>query len=473
VLIYLQFLNIVKPFQPHAVLKQIVFKLMKIRLPFKFLVVSIVLISFNPLSSRAYSVLTHEALIDASWNKNIKPLLKVKFPDATEEDLRKAHAYAYGGCLLPDMGYFPFGSLYFTYLSHYVRSGDFVEELISESTNINEYAFALGALCHYMADKYGHSIGTNHAVPIIYPDIAKKFGKVATYEDDHTAHSRVEMSFDVLETARGNYAPEAYHDFIGFEVARPVLERAFLKTYGEDINSVFGNLDIAIATYRWSVKSLMPTVTRAAWRLRKDEIKKLNPGVNSRSFHYRMKNKAYIEEFGSSRKRPAFGERVWAFIISVLPKVGPLKALKFKDPGPRGEELFIRSFDTVLVHYHSALARLRYERVELPDVDYDTGKPTSLGEYILADQAYASLLDNLRESKYNNLTAPLKQNILKFFSKADTTALAKSDPKEWKKTYTALQGVKTASPITFDSLKTAKGLNYRLNEPITKPTGSQ
>ncbi|MEO6630279.1 MAG: zinc dependent phospholipase C family protein, partial [Mucilaginibacter sp.] len=238
-------------------------------------------IFFVPLSAGAYSVLTHEALIDASWNKSIKPLLKLKFPNATDDNIKKAHAYAYGGCLLADMGYFPFGSKYFTNLSHYVRSGDFVENLISESQNINEYAFALGSLCHYMADRYGHSIGTNHAVPLVYPKIGEKYGKIVTYEQDHSSHSKVELSFDVLETAKGNYAAEAYHDFIGFEVAKPVLERAFLKTYGQDINNVFGDLDLAIATYRWSVKSLMPTVTRAAWKMRKDEILKTNPSATS------------------------------------------------------------------------------------------------------------------------------------------------------------------------------------------------
>ncbi|MGZ3873575.1 MAG: zinc dependent phospholipase C family protein [Mucilaginibacter sp.] len=423
------------------------------------------------MSTKAYSVLTHEALIDASWDKNIKPLLKIKYPGATEDELKKAHAYAYGGCLLPDMGYFPFGSVYFTNLAHYVRSGDFVETLLSESGNINEYAFALGALCHYMADKYGHSIATNHAVPIVYPKLAKKFGAVATYEDDHAAHSRVELSFDVLETARGNYAPQAYHDFIGFEVAKPVLERAFLRTYGEDINNVFSDLDLAISTYRWSVKNLMPTITRAAWTLRKDEIKKQNPSANSHTFHYRMKRKEYIKEFGSSRKKPDFRERVLAFFIRILPKVGPLKALKFKDPGPEGEKLFIRSFDTVLVHYHNALARLQYEKVELQDVDYDTGKPTIPGEYKLADQTYDELVDQLHESKFNNLTRPLKQNILDYYNKADTSMLAKEDPKEWKKTFTALQAIKLAKPIAMDSLKTAKGLNYKLNEPVGKTAG--
>jgi len=445
--------------------------------PFTLRVICVILVLFllSPNTAGAYSVLTHEALIDASWAKNIRPLLKLKFPNATDEDLKKAHAYAYGGCLLPDMGYFPFGSIYFTNLAHYVRSGDFVENLLGESQNINEYAFALGTLCHYMADKYGHSIGTNHVVPIVYPKMKEQFGAVVTYGENHISHSRVELSFDVLEIAKGNYAAEAYHDFIGFDVARPVLERAFLKTYGEDINTVFGDLDLAISTYRWSVKSLMPTVTRAAWRMRKDEILKANPSSNARSFHYKMKRKAYIKEFGSSRTKGNLGERLMAFLIRILPKVGPLKAFTFKDPGPKGEETFIKSFDTVLVHYHAALASLHKKPLELPDVDYDTGKPTHIGEYELADKSYAKLVEKLDDSKFNNLTATLKQNIVNFYDKTDSTAMSKKYPKDWKKTYTCLQALRSANVIVTDSLKTAKGLNYKSIPPTTadKQTGGQ
>jgi hypothetical protein len=422
----------------------------------------------NPTSTKAYSVLTHEALIDASWNKHIMPLLKSKYPDATPEELKKAHAYAYGGCLIADMGYFPFGSAYFTNLAHYVRSGDFVENLLNESENLNEYAFALGALCHYMADKYGHSIATNVTVPIVYPKIEKKFGHVATYEDDHTSHSRVEMSFDVLETSKGNYAPQAYHDFIGFEVARPVLERAFLKTYGEDINVVFGDLDLAIGTYRWSVKSLMPNITRAAWALRKDDIKTQNPSINSHKFHYHMKKKEYNKEFGKAYRKPGFKAEVIAFFIRILPKVGPLKALKFKDPGPDGEKLFIRSFDTVLVHYHTVLAQLQYKSIDLPDVNFDTGAPTKPGDYLLADETYADLLDRLNDKKFVELTDPLKQNILRFYSRADTTTQTKVNPGKQKKIRTDLQAIKVARPIPIDSLKTMKGIYYKLNEPADK-----
>jgi hypothetical protein len=445
--------------------------MMKLLIRCRYFIFPVIFAMLCPLSTKAYSVLTHEALIDASWEKSILPLLKYKYPQATDNDLKKAHAYAYGGCLIADMGYFPFGSVYFTNLSHYIRSGDFVEALISEAQNLDEYAFAIGALCHYMGDKYGHSLATNLVVPIVYPKMEQKFGHIVTYGDDHASHSRVEISFDVLQISRGNYASQNYHDFIGFEVARPVLERAFLKTYGQDINTIFGDLGLAISTFRWSVKSLLPTITRTAWVIKKHDIKTLNPSANSHTFHYRMKKRDYYAEFGKARQKPGFKAEVLSLFIRVLPKVGPLKALRFKDVGPEGEKLFIRSFDTVLVHYSSALVKLRDDKVVLPDIDYDTGKPTTIGEYELTDDTYADLADRLHDTKFDNLTAPLKQNILTFYKNIDTIELAKRYPGYWKKTYIAIQGIKAAKPVKMDSLKTDKGIYYKLNEPAAQPAG--
>jgi len=419
--------------------------------------------------ARAYSVLTHEALIDASWAKYIKPLLKAKYPSATDDQLKEAHAYAYGGCLLPDMGYYPFGSTYFTDLAHYVRSGDFVENLLDEAENLDEYAFAIGSLCHYYGDKYGHSLAVNMTVPEVYPKMEKRFGRVVTYEENHISHSRVELSFDVLEIARGNYASTNYHDFIGFQVSKPVLERAFLKTYGEDINDVFGNLDLSISTFRWAVKSLFPIVTHSAWVLKKDDIVKLNPSANERNFHYHMKRKAYYKEFGSVRQKPTFKDFIVGLIIQIIPKIGPFKALKFKPVGPGGEKKFIASFDTVLVRYQSALGELYAGRPALPDINYDTGNPTIPGEYDLADDTYNDLLLNLCKNKFADLTAPLQQNILTFYNKADTTKFAATYQEHWKDISLALQQLKAANPVKTDSLKTNKGIYYKQNEPINPP----
>jgi hypothetical protein len=432
---------------------------------------------FSPLSSRAYSVFAHEAIIDASWEKSILPLLKAKYPAATDAEINVARSYAYGGSLIADMGYFPFGNPYFTNLVHYVRSGDFVNNLLSESQNINEYAFAIGALSHYMTDKYGHSLGTNKAVPIVYPKIGQKFGSVVTYDEDNISHKRMEFAFDVLQTARGNYLPQSYHNFIGFNVAKPVLERAFLKTYGEDVNQVFGNIDLTISTFRWSIRTLFPALTREAWSIKKADILKAHPDYTSRKFHYRLKKKEYYQEFGREREKPKFHERIIAFLIQILPKVGPLRSLKFKDPGPEGEKLFIQSFDTTVVHYGIALNTLKREdHINLPDVDFDTGNITAPGEYGLADLTYSQMVIKLQDEKLKNLSLPLKENIMSFYEKADTTTKSntnKKDKIDWKKTYLALQQIRTAKPVPMDSLKNYKGGSYKIEPDSAKLSSNQ
>jgi hypothetical protein len=175
-------------------------------------------------------VLSHEAIIDSAWDTNIKPVLLKCFPHATPDELRQAHGYAYGGAIIQDLGYYPHGSVFFSDLTHYVRSGDFVLALLRdarESKELNDYAFALGALAHYAADNAGHPIATNRAVPLLYPKLKKKYGDSIAYEDDPLAHVKTEFGFDVLEIARQRYAPDSYHDFIGFQVATPLLQRAF------------------------------------------------------------------------------------------------------------------------------------------------------------------------------------------------------------------------------------------------------
>src|SRR5947209_16870777 len=170
-----------------------------------------------PSPAHAYAVLSHEAIIDAAWEMHIKPLLLKKFPQATEEDLSRAQAYAYGGAIIQDMGYYPYGSPFFSDLTHYVRSGDFVRALLHDAQDLTEYAFALGALAHYAADNDGHRIGTNRAVPVLYPGLGKKHGDFVTYEDDPLAHVKTEFGFDVLEVAKERYAPDSYRAFIGFQ----------------------------------------------------------------------------------------------------------------------------------------------------------------------------------------------------------------------------------------------------------------
>src|SRR5215472_4782557 len=233
--------------------------------------------------ARGYSILTHEAIIDTLWIDTVQPVLIQRFPTATEEQLREAHAYAYGGCLIQDLGYYPFGSHFFSDLTHYVRSADFLAALLRESGDLKEYAFALGAVAHYGADVDGHAIAVNRAVPLLYPELRRKFGSEVTYADNPVAHLKTEFGFDVLQVARGHYAPRAYHDFIGFQVSKDMLERAFRFTYGLTLKDLFRTLDLAIGTYRFSVSTIVPKVTKTAWSIRDKEIMSRQPTMSRRT----------------------------------------------------------------------------------------------------------------------------------------------------------------------------------------------
>jgi hypothetical protein len=424
----------------------------------KKLLTIITLTLIIPSYANAFSVFAHMAIIDASWKKSLVPLLKQSYPNATELQLKEAHSYAYGGSLVADMGYFPHGSVYFTNLVHYVRTGDFIQSLIYNSQNLDEYAFALGALSHYLTDEYGHSLATNIAEPIVYPKLAKKFGNVVTYEQDPISHSRMEFAFDVLQTARGNYASQEYHDFIDFNVSKPVLERAFMLTYGQDLNEAFdGKLDKTIASFRWAVKSLLPSLTRDAWAAKKSEIIKTDPDMTSRKFHYKIKKKEYYQKYGRQHETPGFGNEVMAFFIKIAPKIGPLRELRFSSPGPEGEKLFIKSFDTVLFYYQHTLTEFQNgSKPDFVNIDFDTGKITEQGEYGLTDQTYSLLLIKLQDKKFADLTYPLQDNILDFYGKGDTTTKSNANKKnkiDWQKTYLALQQLRTIKAIPVDSLK--------------------
>src|SRR5271166_4155290 len=217
-----------------------------------------------------YSVLTHEEIIDLLWNQQIKPLLLARFPDATPDDLIKAHAYAYGGSVIQDVGYYPFGSHVFSDLTHYVRTGDFVQAMLNDAQTLDEYAFALGALSHYISDINGHPF-INLSVGIEYPELSRRYGPAVPYDVDHKAHLRTEFGFDVLQVAKGRYAPEDYHNFIGFEVSASLLERAFYDTYGLKLTNVMPREQLAMGTYRRSVSRIIPEMTKVALAAKGDE----------------------------------------------------------------------------------------------------------------------------------------------------------------------------------------------------------
>ena len=393
----------------------------------------------------AYSVLTHEAIIDTAWDHELKVLLLKRFPNATPEELVRAHANAYAGAIIQDMGYYPFGSKIFSDLTHYVRSGDFIVNLVKEAQTLNEYAFALGALAHYSADTQGHGVAVNRSVAMEYPKLARKFGNTVTYADDPVSHIRVEFSFDVLQVARGNYAPEAYHDFIGFEVSKEVLDRAFRDTYSLELKDVFADLDLALGSYRRAVSVVIPAVTRATWRIKRKELVKADPKMTRRRFVYNISRGSYRKEWNGKFREPGIGTRILAFIIRILPKIGPLKALSFKPPTPQTESLFQSSFERTMTEYRRLLTDAGAGRLSLPNQDFDTGQPTRPGEYRLADEAYAKLVRKLADRDPAALDPKLRADVLAFYRDLSQPFATKKNPKDWQKTVAAIEKLRGAA----------------------------
>jgi len=396
--------------------------------------------------TQAYAVLSHEAIIDAVWESHIKPVILQKYPQATDEDLSRAQAYAYGGAIIQDMGYYPYGSPFFSDLTHYVRSGDFIHALLRDSRDVNEYAFALGALAHYAADNDGHRLGTNRAVPVLYPGLRKKYGDSVTYEQGKLAHVKTEFGFDVLEVARERYAPDSYHDFIGFEVARRVLDQAFRETYGVELKDVLVSEEKALNSYRRDVSKLIPKATRIAWHLKKDEINDDIPDATKRTFLYNLSRSNYESEWGKDYRKPSPGERFLAFLYRLLPKFGPLKVLQFRTPTPETEHMFEASFNVTLERYRKLLIETGEGTLQLRNDNFDVGEATGPGKYGLNDDAHAALLDRLAEAKFAGITAELKEEIVHFYADPDSPYATKRSHKAWAKVQAELQQLRGATP---------------------------
>ena len=393
----------------------------------------------------AYSVLTHEEIVDLLWKDQIQPLLKRRFPNATEEELLKAHAFAYGGCLVQDMGYYPFGNKLFSDLLHYVRSGDFVIILLQESSDLNEYAFALGALSHYAADNSGHPT-INRVVTIEFPKLARKYGESATYADDPKAHIRTEFGFDMVQVAKNRYTSDRYHDFIGFEVSKDLLNRAFLRTYGLQLEDVFGSTDLAIGTFRRSISIVIPEMTRVALLARKQSIVADTPNFSKKKFLYYLSRKDYEKQWGRGYRKPGVGTRILAFFLRLMPKVGPFSALAFKIPTQKTEDMYIKSVDLTVEDYSKLLHETRDRDLNLPNKDCDTGKDTKAGEYPLTDKAYEHLLNDLADKKFEHLTPELQQNILEFYADLNAPIHTKKNKKAWSLTLANLEKLRAATP---------------------------
>ena len=393
----------------------------------------------------AYSVLTHEEIVDLLWADEIQPLLLKRYPGLSQDQIREAHAYAYGGAVIQDLGYYPFGNKEFSDLVHYVRSGDFVHELLLESQDADEYAFALGALSHYAADIAGHP-AVNESVAIEYPKLRAKYGKSVRYAQDKTAHLKTEFGFDTVQVAKNRYASQQYHDFIGFQVSKPLLERVFPVVYGVELKDVLTHEDMAVGSYRFAVSRLIPQMTEVALQTHKKELMRETPDFAKKKFLYRLSRSDYEKQWGKDYVKPGFGTRVLSTFLRYMPKVGPFKGLAFNHPTPQTEDLYIKSINTTVDQYRSFLKAVRTDSIVLPNCDLDSGKETKASEYSLADDAYAKLLAQLSERKFDRATTELRANILEFYSDLSLPIETKKDQARWEGVLTSVDQLKTISP---------------------------
>jgi hypothetical protein len=400
-----------------------------------------------PPSSQAYSVLTHEAIIDSAWEVAIKPLLIARFPASTEDELKDAYSYAYGGAIVADAGYYPFGNKFFSDLLHYVRSAEFVEALIRDSADLNEYAFALGALAHYAADNNGHRLAVNLAVPMLYPKLERKYGHRVVYDQSPSAHLRTEFGFDVIQVAKGHYASDSYHHYIGFNVSKPALEKAFRDTYSMELGSVFSNYDLAIGTFRRSVSNVIPELTRAAWQNKKSDIQKDLPGTVKKKFIYNLSRADYEKEWHNQYMHQSFGSKIIALLIRLVPKIGPFRSLSFRIPTPEAEKLFMASFNATLDEYKQLLHDSDADReAAMSNTNLDTGTVTGPGDYPLADKTYADLLDRLSKDHFANVSPQLRDVLLGYYQNPDAPFATKKNKKDWDKVLAEINDLKSSTP---------------------------
>lgn len=282
-----------------------------------------------------YSVLTHEELIDLAWNDSIRPLLLTKFPGATDHELVVAHSYAYGGCAVQDMGYYPFGKRFFSNLTHYVRSGDFVVWMLENAHTLNEYAFAIGALSHYLGDSVGHSQAINPATAIVFPKLESKYGPSVTYGESPHCHIRTEFAFDVQEMANLEFAPPAYLRAVGFRVPRKFLERAFVHTYGFDVRSILGRDRTALKSYRTAVRSFIPIFAEAELVLHRHKFPAPPDDEDYRLFTQHVSRTNYDRRWKHTYKGPGVKAHLLAIVVFLVPKIGAAPIWLSKFPLPK------------------------------------------------------------------------------------------------------------------------------------------
>jgi hypothetical protein len=369
-------------------------------------------------TSSAFSVLAHQEIVDRAWEKQIQPLLERRFPGATPDELREARSYAYGGAVVADLGYFPFGDKLFSELLHYVRTGDFAEAVLASAHDRNGYAFALGHLAHYAADGVGHPRATNRAVAELFPKLAAEYGPSVTYADSATAHLQTEFRFDVLEVTRLGLRRERFQDAIGFHVDRDVLAEAIRRTYDLELDDLFENVDLALGTFRFGIRTFLREVTNVGWHLYQDDLKKQTPDLTFAQYVFDMPIDEFEKSFGALYREPSYFARFVGMLTTLLHLIPGIRWFEHEVFQPLPDDvirLFAEGVDGASNRYRKLVAQASREHQRFPNVDLDTGRPTSRGEYPLADEAYSEWLHRLAKKHFDGVTEDQRRELLRFY----------------------------------------------------------
>ena len=407
-------------------------------------------ISALPRAAQAYSVLTHEELIDLAWDDSIRPLLVSRYPNVSESELLNAHAYAYGGAAIQDMGYYPFGKEFFSDLTHYVRTGDFVVSLFRNQRNVDELAFAVGALSHYLGDNIGPSECINPATAIEFPKLARKYGELVTYDESPHSHIRTEFAFDIDQLSHHRLAPAVYLRQIGLKVPRPLLERAFTETYGLSLQEVLGPERPAIRSYRSSARNVIPKFAHAETVIHGSHFPDDVEDKAFLQFEHNVSGADFQKHWAGERHHPGFTTHLLALLILIMPRIGDLSDLAVRGPNQQTEEWYVRSVDHTMAAFREILKNLQDQPAPTPKLensDLDTGNPVRPGAYALTDKTYAELLKKLARDPERRLPPGLRQDISKYYSDPNAPIVTRRDRHAWAELQSELAIIRTM-PVT-------------------------
>lgn len=437
----------------------------------------------------AYSLLTHEQLIDITWDDSIVPLLLSRYPGLTPAQLDEARSYAYGGCVIQDIGYYPFGQASFSNLTHYVRSGDFIVALFRNAANADELAFAVGALSHYIGDSVGHPLATNVAVPVEFHKLQAEYGPVVSYAEGKHQHVQTEFGFDINEIAHRRMAPLQYLRHIGMNVSMRQLSMAYYQTYGinEDFSGSRGRR-VNVKGYRFAVRAFIPRVADAVTLIHRHHEPPDVDGPEARELRAEVAQVALENHWDEYRRPAGIGTWTLAGLIVIVPKFGPLKLADVKGPTEQTEAEYVHSVAMSAAALRRVLARFtppeKRKRAQnaaldgkaadpaqrdlpkepqaksvsetnfdthhpLPNRDLDTGSVVQPGGYSLTDATYADLLRILTSQPKVPIPAGIKEDIQAYYSNADAPISTKKDAERWKQVQADLVTLNTmpTSPV--------------------------